>query len=307
MRPFVAVLAVLLVLPATFHAQAAAKPSTSPGAKAKPAPPMEASAEVDPAPVPLPVLDVPKPEMVEAPPRVIEAVSPAEAAPPEAPAVAAATPKAEEDEPLGIMFGAKAALLIPAGRTTGVQANAAQLGQAIEASHAATVSFALAVGYAFPFLERALSVRGEAGIYPLSGDGSREYPNDPDFTRIDYSYSARGIPLTLGLGYRLPLPLPVELVPNAGFAAVHTTSTATWTRDGVSTEVAPQAGWAFGFYLGAEVAWRLGPGSLTGELRYMNARTDLGFGDVAEYGGAFNRELGDVQGTNVLVGYRFDL
>ncbi len=297
MRPFVAGPAVLLLLLVSLDARAEMASTAT-------QPPVEPA----PAPVPLPLVDAPEPERAEAEPRIVEAVTPAEPAPPEVPPVATATSKAgEDDEPLGIMFGAKAALLIPAGRTNGVQADASQLGQAIEASRSATVSFALAVGYALPFLERALSVRGEAGIYPLSGEGSREYPNDPDFTRIDYSYSARGIPLTLGLGYRLPLPLPIEIVPNAGFAAVHTTTTATWTRDGVSTEVAPQAGWAFGFYLGAEVAWRLGPGSLTGELRYMNARTDLGFGDVAEYGGAFNRELGDVQGTNVLVGYRFDL
>ncbi|MFN7130811.1 MAG: hypothetical protein ACK4N5_01935 [Myxococcales bacterium] len=259
-------------------------------------------AKAEPAPVQLPTLDLGEPEPPPEKPRVVEAVVPVEPPPP---AIAAPAPEKEEDDRIGLMLGAKAALLVPAGRTTGVQANATQ--QAIDASRSATVAFAIAVGYALPFLDRALSIRGEAGFYPLSGEGSREYPNDPDFTRVDYRYSARGIPLTLGLGYRLPLPIPVEIAPVGGFAAVHTTTTSTWTRDGVSTEVAPQAGWALGFYLGAEAAYRLGPGSLTGEIRYVNARTDLGFRDVKEYGGAFNRELGDVQGTNVLLGYRFDL
>lgn len=228
------------------------------------------------------------------------------AEPAPAPSGEAAAPAAPRV--LGLSLGVKAALLVPSGRTTGIAATRADEGTgALEASHSATVTGALALGYTLPFLQRAVSLRAEAGLYPLWGQGTLQYPADPDFGTVDYAYKSLHLPILLGFAVRLPLPLPVTISPELGFAAAWSRVVTTWTQAGASVETRPVTGWALGFYVGVEGAYALGPGALTAELRYVNARTDLGLRSVPAYGGAYNRELGDVQGTNVLLGYRLDL
>ena len=293
----------LLAAPAI--AQVPPKKATRPPPATKPAAPAKPVEEES---IKMQGVDLDDPPAAAAPvqTRTIEAVSDVKAEPVGPAEVSAKLEK--PDGKVGLTVGAKVALLVPSGRTTDVKVDLsdASPGSVKDASHSATVAFSLALTWGLPFLERALSIRGEAGYYPLSGKGTRDYPNDPDFGSMSYSYKSRSIPLLIGLGYRLPLGLPVEIAPVAGFVAVHSTFTSSWSQGGVTTETMPVSAWAKGFYGGAEAALALGPGVLTGEVRYMNARTDLGLTGVKEYGGAYNKELGDVQGMNVLFGYRFE-
>jgi hypothetical protein len=165
-----------------------------------------------------------------------------------------------------------------------------------------------------PWLDRAFAVGVESGIYPLFGKGRREMPNDPDFPVTDYRWEMLSIPIFAGLSYRPALPalfkwwpLKLRLAPEAGFAAVFTSITS-YYKVGAAPEVQEpaQSGWALGFYLGLEGAFPVGPGDIVANVRYVNARTDLAFQKIyADPPQPWNQGLGDVQGTNVLAGYRY--
>lgn len=200
---------------------------------------------------------------------------------------------------------AKLILLIPAGKTEGA---AALPDTRAEAGRFPFGSFALAFRYSLPWLDRSFALAAEAGVYRLSGEGKRGFANDPDFgPEVSYAWKTWAWPLLLGGAYRIPafLPLPLDFTATAGFAAVFVTSESTYTAPATGAQVAdaPQEGWALGFYLGAEASLRLGPGSVVGELRYTNARTDLGFQEI--YRTVYNAQRGDVEGTNLVVGYRY--
>lgn len=169
------------------------------------------------------------------------------------------------------------------------------------------VTFAAAAGvtYALPVLESRLAAQFEAGIYPMSGSGSRDFANDPDFgPTLRWTYAMRVIPLSAGLRFALPLSLPFELAASASFVYAQVTTVTRWTPEGKPTvEAAPQSGWAPGFGLGFEAAIPVGPGALLASLRYLNARTDLDFQRI--YRGDFNSQPGDVAGAALLVGYQY--
>lgn len=215
----------------------------------------------------------------------------------------ASEPAAEASKGIGLDVALKAALLIPAGNTA--NAAAARDAEAV-ASKAAFGSAALAFRYSPPFLGRSLSFAIEGAWYQLAGDGTRSFANDPDFgPTLSYQWKLQVIPIFAGLAYRLPLGLPVSLSPTAGFTAAHVTSVSSYQSPGTDARVsdAPQRAWAMGFYAGAEAALKLGPGSLLLEFRYVNARTDLDFARI--YAGAFNKAPGDIEGANLLLGYRY--
>ncbi|HEY3448471.1 MAG TPA: hypothetical protein VGK67_19100 [Myxococcales bacterium] len=280
------VLCSLLLAAAALPAHAAAQPAT---------PKEEERAAPGPA-------DAPPPGPEPAPPAATEA-PPAE--------LAQAQPVAAKDIGLGIAL--KALVLVPSGRTTDVAADVSSAGGVFQkASHSATGGGALALSYGLPFAGRIVSIRAEAGVYPLNGKGTRTYPNDPDFGTVSYAYSAIEVPVLLGVAVTLPIPLPVPLriTPEVGFASAWSRIESKWTKDGTTVATSPVTGWALGFYAGLELSWKLGPGALVLEGRYVNARTSLGLDDknaIPEYGGVYNAHLGDVQGTNVLVGYRLEL
>ncbi len=144
-----------------------------------------------------------------------------------------------------------------------------------------------------------------AGWYPLSSSGSRAFPQDPDFQSLGYSWKANHVPLQLGLEDRLPLALQgVSFFADATFAAIFSSYTATYTAENVTD--ATQDGWALGLGLGVGAAYPLGPGAITAQVRWLNARTDLRLQSLYP-GQPHNAQQGDVQGTNVLVGYRIAL
>lgn len=199
-------------------------------------------------------------------------------------------------------------LIVPSGRFADVKAGVADaLG-----SRGATFVGGLQLTYQLPVLERAIGVALEAGLYPLSSEGSRSMPNDPDFGTLSYRWKSLAVPLVLGLNYRLPLdklpwwPRLLSLRPEAGFAMVYSRFTTFYKSEAGEIEEPAQSGWALGYLLGLEAALKLGPGELLANVRFMSARTDLGFQQTySNPQQPWNQHLGDVQGTNVLAGYRF--
>ncbi len=146
----------------------------------------------------------------------------------------------------------------------------------------------------------------EIGWFRLSGDGTLELPNDPDFNNLGYSWTIDSLPIFLGVSAMLkPLAdLPLYLSAGGGFAAVYAWAESTVEKEGHKVTSAVQSDWGVGWYLGIEAAWVLGPGRFTLEYRYSSVRTDLKLQDI--YGGPFNEELGDLEGSNLLLGYRLD-
>ncbi|HEY3447034.1 MAG TPA: hypothetical protein VGK67_11750 [Myxococcales bacterium] len=291
----------LLALPSTGYGQAGAK------AKKKPAPSTETAASKATAPAAAPAAKEAKPattaEAKPAAPAAKQDSEPLAALVPDAPAAAVAEPAKPASQSIGLQVALKFALLIPAGKTS--SASAAAEGTA-SASKAVFASGALALRYGLPFLDRALAIAVEGGYYRLAGSGTRAFVNDPDFgPSLSYSWKSHAVPVLVGLAFRLPIPIPVAFSPEAGFAAVYVIPTTTYEApDGTRVSDSPQPAWALGFYVGLEGSLKLGPGSIVAEVRYLNARTDLGFKQL--YSNAYNKDLGDVQGTNVLVGYRFE-
>lgn len=230
------------------------------------------------------------------------------AAPAAADSAIAASPRPDDrGDKHGFLVGLRLGLLVPSGRPDGAYAAAGA--DVPFARRAATIPVSLQLGYRLPWLSRDLAVVAEGGYYPLSSSGSRSFPQDPDFTTLAYSYKATQIPLFAGLEYRLPFLLPgvfsrLSLSAGGGFAAVWSKITSTYSAEGVTD--APQKGWALGFSADAGAAFLLGPGQLTFDLRYVNARTDLRLQSLYP-GQPWNARKGDVQGTNYLFGYRIAL
>ena len=256
----------------------------------------------------------PPPPLTTANPKTPAAAADVPLAPlsPAAPLVAAKPPPpAESPDKHGVVLGLSVGALVPSGRpaSTFSDAGASQpFGK-----RSVTVPISLEVLYRLPLpapVGRDLSLFGEVGWYPLSGGGSRALPQDPDFGALGYSWSATHIPLQIGVDYRLPLHFeqamlaPLTFNIDASFAAVWSKYGSTYTAENVAD--APQSGWALGFGLGAGAGYRVGPGDITFEARWLNARTDLQLQAVYP-GQPYNAKLGDVQGANYLLGYRIAL
>lgn len=195
-------------------------------------------------------------------------------------------------------------LLFPAARTGDVTFN----GQ-MEPAAGRTITVAvLAEGryYLPPLSDVAVSL--EVGWYRLSSAGSRVNDADPDFPSFSYSSSVHAFPALLGAWYRLSrlLPvLPLQLHAGAGFSAEYVRATTTYTAAGTATQNAAQTDFGWGYWIAGEVGLELGPGLVTGTVRYVSARTDLRFSQI--YDGAYNEQPGETGGTSVLLGYRLPL
>lgn len=209
-----------------------------------------------------------------------------------------AAPPPPKDQKLGLEVGLKLAGILPAGRAGNVSAapDVPAVG-----SRAVVPGAALALRFRLPFA-RSLAVAAEGGFTRLGGAGTRAFANDPDFgPEMSYRWQLDLVPVLFGLAWELPLDVPLKIAPVAGGAAVYTRSTGSYTSGGVTTTNAPQAAWATGFYAGLELSVPVGPGALTVEGRFLSARTDLGLKQVY---GTINTTPGDVQGSNLLAGYR---
>ena len=219
--------------------------------------------------------------------------------PPSAAVEVKAAPPPPKDQKIGLEVGLKVAAILPAGRAGNVSAS-------VDVPAVGNRTFvpggALALRYRLPFA-RSLALAVEGGFTRLAGNGTRAYANDPDFgPELSYRWQLDQVPVLFGLAWELPLDVPLRFAPVAGGAAVYTRSTASYTAGGATTTNAPQEAWATGFYAGLEVSLPIGPGAIAVEGRFISARTDLGLSKA--YGGTINSTPGDVQGTNVLAGYR---
>lgn len=232
---------------------------------------------------------------------LVPVARPAEAPPPlDPPQVVEAPPPPPAKAAVGLELGLKLALVIPVGKAGPTIAAA---DAAAQTTRSVAPAVALAVRYRLPFA-RSLVVAAEGGYSRLSGSGSRQFVNDPDYgPSLEWSWKMDQIPLLLGLAWELPLGIPLKLAPVAGGAAVYVSSQTRYGPAGAQLADAPQQAWALGWYAGVEASLPLGPGALAVEARYLGARTDLGFSRL--YGKTVNGSPGDVQGTQVLAGYRF--
>ena len=211
-----------------------------------------------------------------------------------APTVSASA--APEKPLVGLEVGFKLALVIPVGKAG---ATVASLDGSVNTSRTVAPAAAVTLRYRLPFA-RSLIVAAEGGYSRLSGAGSRQLANDPDFgPAVSWAWKMDLVPLLLGLAFELPFKLPLKFAPVAGGAALFVSSQTTYAE----IADAPQPGWALGWYAGLEVSLPLGPGAIAIEARYLSARTDLGFPRL--YGKTVNGSPGDVQGTQVFAGYRF--
>lgn len=213
------------------------------------------------------------------------------------PPPAATTRSAAPEKPLvGLELGLKLALVIPVGK---VGATVASLDGSVTTTRTVAPAAAVTLRYRLPFA-RSLIVAAEGGYGRLSGTGSRQLANDPDFgPAVAWSWKMDLVPVLLGLAWELPFGLPIKFAPVAGGAAIFLSSQSTYAE----LAGAPQPGWALGWYAGLEASLPLGPGAVAVEARYLGARTDLGFPKL--YGKTVNGSPGDVQGTQVFAGYRF--
>jgi hypothetical protein len=307
-------MAMAMVVASTAAAAPKAKPPPPKKAAAPAAPlmPSEAAppALVSPSPAPpLETVPPPAPVVVVAPqpPPVVAPLAQVVSAPLRSPV---ATPAVTARHRLGLAL--RVGTLVPAGRTAEVSVTTTAAAAETLAGRAATFAGSLQLSWSPPVLDHAFSVGLEAGFYPLSGAGSLAMPNDPDFGTLTYDWSMRAVPVVLGLSYTLPLrrlpwwPHRLQFAVEAGFVANHTRVTTTYTSGAEPVEASPQSGWALGFLAGLEGALRVGPGDVVLNVRYLDARTDLGL-PAAYPTQPWNARLGDVQGTNVLAGYRLNL
>ncbi|WP_373047403.1 hypothetical protein [Vulgatibacter sp.] len=163
----------------------------------------------------------------------------------------------------------------------------------------ATGALALEMRYRLPFHERRLAVGADVGWYQMGGVGDQV---DPQLGVYQFDWRLHTLPIHLGLEYMPPLP---ELLPGlrpfaeAGFAMSFLWSSANYVRGDGSRfiEENPGEGLATGLYLGAGGAWRLGPGDLVGQFRWVRLVTDMEMPWR-------NGDGGDVGGSNVYAGYR---
>ncbi|HUU01523.1 MAG TPA: hypothetical protein VM425_08800 [Myxococcota bacterium] len=273
----------------------------APGPAAKPAPEPEAK-------------PAPEPEAAPAPESSTEPETPAVAESPVSEDSAAGEPG--DTETLRLREGRKAPylgigllvdLLITSGKPASTSLSAGEL--LPSGSQGLAVPVLLSVKGYIPLGNMLTISPGlEIGWFRLSGDGKRELPSDPDFGTFGYSWKIDSLPLFAGasLTVRPLVDLPLFISAGGGFSAVHVWSQSTYTKEGQpSVSDSMQSGWGTGYYLGVEGAYGLGPGRITLEYRYSSARTDLDFKDI--YGNTYNRELGDLEGSNIMLGYRLDI
>jgi hypothetical protein len=298
---------------ATTTATAAPKPKAKPpkstaAAAVNPSMAPQSAEPVTPAAAPVappPVAPDPSP----APPAAAPVVAPTATTPVVVPSTPQPSPLPRHQLGIALRVGA----LVPAGRYSDVSITTTAV-NAVEtlAGRGATFAGSLQLQWSPPVLGHALAFGVEAGFYPLSGDGSLSMPNDPDFGTLTYGWSMQAVPVIVGASAALPLstlpwwPERLRFALEAGFLANYARVTTTYTSGADPVIGAPQSGWALGFLAGLEGAFRLGPGQLVVNVRYLGAFTDLGL-QTAYPTQPWNAKPGDVQGTNVLAGYRLNL
>lgn len=158
-----------------------------------------------------------------------------------------------------------------------------------------------------------LGLAFEAGFFPKSGAVTRSLAQDPDFAQASSTWSMVAIPLSVGLSYDIGITEGISIGVRAAGLAQYVRSSTSWTSGGATVSGATSSAFALGWLAGAEAAFKAGPGAVVVDARIAQALTDLGMKDAYAQQGVqaeqpWNRAApGNVQGLNVLVGYRLAL
>ena len=146
--------------------------------------------------------------------------------------------------------------------------------------------------YILPFWNPHLSFGVEAGYYTLKGKGTNL---DPEAGLYDYSWRVDTMPLFAGLGLEYPIiKNMLYLSGSAGFATVFA-----WSEGKSFGGTTKTSDIAYGWYagLGAEVRFGIF-GGIAVEARYNGMLLDFDYPN-------YNKDMGDIGGLNILLGYKY--
>jgi len=146
--------------------------------------------------------------------------------------------------------------------------------------------------YIFPFWNPHLSFGVEAGYYTLKGKGSSL---DPEAGLYDYSWKVDTVPLFIGLGLEYPIIKKLlYFTGSAGFATVFA-----WSQGQSFGGTTKTNDIAYGWYAGLGAEVRFGVfGGIALEARYNGMLLDFDYPN-------YNKDMGDIGGLNILLGYKY--
>lgn len=180
----------------------------------------------------------------------------------------------KEKRPLYFSIAAKADMVVPVSRVN------PGFGMHLDAR------------YIFPWLNPWLTVGVDVAWYRLSGKGTQI---DSQIGLYDYSWVIDTVPVNIGIALEIDKPLPwIVFIVGAGGSVV-------WARsrgdlfDGNTFA----ADVAYGYYANAGLEFRFLPyGGITVEYRHTGYFLDFDYRQL-------DREVGDIGGAMVLVGYKY--
>lgn len=148
------------------------------------------------------------------------------------------------------------------------------------------------VRYVLPWWNPHISIGVEAGYYPLSGQGQNI---DPQIGLYDYSWEITAVPIYSGVAVDLSLGIPwIYGFAEGGFAAVLAWSTGESFNGTTDTHDV-----AYGYFIGGGIELRSKRfGSIVAQYRFTSLLLDFEYPQ-------FNKELGDIGGSAVLIGYKY--
>ena len=197
----------------------------------------------------------------------------AEATPPPAPEQTGE--KAEEPGLKYVSVSARVNVLIPTSRVD------------------TTWAFHADVRYILPWWNPNISIGMDIGYYPTSGSGQNL---DPQIGLYEFDWNIHSLPMYFGPQVDVPIPGVPWFYLNAetGFAMI-----VAWSEGHTFEGTDKASDIAYGYYVGGGVEFRFGKfGGVTATYRHTGIYLDFDYPE-------FNRELGNLGGSSVLVGYRY--
>jgi len=192
------------------------------------------------------------------------------------PAEAKASKEAEDEPGLKyVSVAAKVNVLIPTSRVD------------------TTWAFHADIRYILPWWNPNISIGLDIGYYPTSGSGQNL---DPQIGLYDFDWKIHSLPMYFGPQVDIPIPGVPWLYLNAetGFSMI-----VAWSEGHTFDGTNKASDIAYGYYVGGGLEFRFGKfGGVTAVYRHTGIYLDFDYPE-------FNRELGNLGGSSVLVGYRY--
>ncbi len=150
----------------------------------------------------------------------------------------------------------------------------------------------LDVRYILPWMNPWFTVGVDAAWYRLSGEGTQV---DPQIGLYDYSWVIDSVPVTVGAAVEIDKPLQwLVFIGGVGFSTVWARSNGDLFGGNTFAEDV-----AFGYVVYAGLEFRFLPwGGVTVEYRHSGFFLDFDYPHL-------NKEVGDIGGAMVLVGYKY--